>query len=320
MIASAITGQRFTGYTLRSNVDRDRRATQTQAEGRMGTGYWYALPGAGTALGVVAGALERLLPVAPGLGFGGTSGGGLVALALASGMSATEIGDVLDTLLRRKDLLDKGWPFDQSPGLYRGARIEGFARDVFGAETRLGDLKHPARVCAWDAWTCEPCVFDSVAHRDVLVWRAARATMAIEFFFDLVRARADNARLYGDGGLVVNVPHGLWDDKPEPTIGVRFSGQHAAFEVAALIESASGKAHPARVCPVRTWADLVPAVARTALRTASASWPSKKAAFQEVVLESAADGMAFGLAAPEVERRRDSGRRSGERAAERFKS
>lgn len=276
-------------------------------------GCYYSLPGAGTLLGVIAGALEVLLPRMPGLGFGGTSGGGLVALALAKGMTAPEVGDLLETLLQRRDLLDKGWPFDQSPGLYRGARIEGFMREVFGP-ARMGDLRMPARVCAWDSWTREPVVFCSAAHPEVPVWRAARATMAIEFFFDLVRGREDNARLYGDGGLVVNVPHGLWDDKEEPTVGLRFSHQQRTFAVADLIASGKGNSHPEKVQPVRTWGAMVPAVAATALSTASASWPSKKAEFREVVLDTRADGMAFGLSEAEAVNRRESGRSAGRRA------
>jgi len=282
-------------------------------------GAWYSLPGAGTALGVVAGAMESMLPDVPGLGYGGTSGGGLVALALAHGLSASEIGGRLTGFLHRTDLLDKGWPFDQSPGLYRGAKIEGFLRETFGSTLRMGDLKKPARVCAWDSWVREPVVIDSSAHPSVFVWRAARATMAIEFFFDLVKIRDDNARLYGDGGLVVNVPHGLWDDKDGPTVGMRFSGQQAAFTVEQLIRNGSGTNNEQAVKPVRTWADLVPAVASTALRTASASWPSKKADFLEVVLEDA-DGMAFGLTLSEIEYRRQSGRLSGKRALPSFKS
>ena len=288
------------------------------------------LPGAGTALNVISGALEVLCDPVNGVepvAVGGTSGGGLVALALARGLSPQNTSEILSELLQRKDLLDKGWPFDSSPGLFRGKRIEAHMRDVFSVpilnanglttgrrDLLMGDLKLPARVCAWDAWTREPVVFCSKAHPDVPVWRAARATMAIEFFFDLTRAREDNARLYGDGGIVVNVPYGLWDDRPEPTIGVRFSHQHTAFHVSDLIRAGYG--NTGNVKPVKSWREMVPAVVETALSTASAAWPSEKTGdgFQEVVLESDADGLAFGLAPTEIARRRQHGRLSAQRA------
>lgn len=275
------------------------------------------LPGAGTALGVIAGALEVLDDDLTFSAVGGTSGGGLVALALAHGLSPAQISAMLAKFLERKDLLDKGWPFDQSPGLYRGAKIEGFIKDVFGAATKMGDLKLPARVCVWDSWVCEPAVICSAAHPDVPVWRAARATMAIEFFFDLVRVRSDNARLYGDGGLVVNVPYGLWDDRPEQTVGMRFSDQHPSFDLTTLIENGSGTSHPKKVQAVRTWGDLVPAVTKTLLATASVSWPSKKqpgVGFHELVLETDANALEFNLAQTEIARRRQHGRLSAQRA------
>jgi predicted acylesterase/phospholipase RssA len=285
------------------------------------TNVCLALPGAGTLLGVIAGALEVLEDDGEleFVAVGGTSGGGLVALGLALGMTPSDITLALSTLLQRRDLLDKGWPFDQNPGLYRGARIEGFLQEFAGKHTRMGDLKLPARVCAWDSWIREPVVIDSEAHKDVFVWRAARATMAIEFFFDLIRIREDNARLYGDGGLVVNVPHGLWDDRPEPTLGFRFSDQLPAFDIGKLIANGGGNTSTERVEPVRTWAQLVPAVAKTALSTASASWPSRKAAvggagFQELVLDTDANGMQFGLTPSEIARRRQQGRLSAKRA------
>ena len=290
-----------------------------------------ALPGAGTALGVISGALEVLCEEVEPVAVGGTSGGGLVALALAHGFTPEQTSNIVGEMLQRKDFLDKGWPFDQSPGLFKGRRIAAMLKKTFGENTMMGQLQLPARVCAWDAWTREPVVFCSKAHPDVLVWRAARATMAIEFFFDLVRARSDNARLYGDGGLVVNVPYGLWDDRPEPTIGLRFSHQHPGFHVADLIRSGTG--NTGDVKPVKSWRDMVPAVVETALSTASASWPSEKpdgntrggpgvggaggvdiGGFHEVVLESDADGMAFGLAPTEVARRRQHGRLSAQRA------
>lgn len=278
------------------------------------------LPGSGTALGVIAGALEVLEEEIDFEVVGGTSGGGLIALGLAYGLTPQQISVLLATFLQRKDLLDKGWPFDDRPGLFRGARIEGFLKDTF-KDARLGDLPKHVRVCVWDAWTRQPAVLDSREHPDVLVWRAARATMAIQFFFDLVRLREDNARLYGDGGLVLNVPNGLFDDyKDIPTLGLRFSDQPKTFDVRKLIEVGGGKTDTKRVERVTTWSTLVPAAAKSALSTASSSWPSNKPAedpvrgFHELVLDTDADPFAFGLPPTEIARRRQHGRLSAQRA------
>lgn len=274
-----------------------------------------ALPGAGTLLLCLSGALEVLSERVVFTHVGGTSGGGLVALALAKGLSPSQISSLLSDLLQRKDLLDKGWPFDSSPGIYKGDRIAGFMRDVFGDDLCMGGLHTPARVCVVDTWTRKPAVIDSREHPEVPVWRAARATMAIEFFFDLVRLREDNARLYGDGGLILNVPHGLWDDVPDlPTVSLRFRHQQRSFSVAELIENGRGNANPSRVKQVRSWSDLVPAVAGTCLDAASASWPSNKGPdLHEVVISTEHDGMKFGLSGAECQQRVMNGRQSARR-------
>lgn len=272
-----------------------------------------SLPGAGTALGVVAGAVEVLAERYDFAAVGGTSGGGIVALGLAYGLTPAQIVGLAQTMLTRKDLLDKGWPFDQSPGVFRGRVIERLLRETFGERTTLGDLGLPCRVTAWDSWTRMPVMLDSRAHPDVLVWRAARTTMAIEFFFDLVRVREDNARLYGDGGLVLNVPHGMWDDRHEKTIGLRFSTQDATPSIHDMIERGRGNTDTARVHPVRGWADLATAVARTAVDGLCGTWPSSKTDFSEVVLDSDADGFAFGLSPSECDRRANHGRLSARR-------
>lgn len=295
------------------------------AAGKLPPRAWYALPGAGTLLGAILGGLEVTVPVVPGLGFGGTSGGGLCALVLGTGKSPSEAGDILEDLLQTPGLLDRrggvlggllGDLFDDKPGLYRGDKIAGLLRDVLGAQTRLGDLKLPTRVCAWDAWTRKPVVFCSQAHPDVLAWKAGRATMSIQGLFDLMQVRENNARTYGDGGLVVNVPHGLWDDKVAPTLGVRFARQQSTFDVQELIDAGGGQLGNVR--PVRTWREMVPAVADTALQLASASWPSRKGSrpggFLELVIDSAEDGLDFSLTPKQVLKRREDGRSAGVRA------
>lgn len=289
-----------------------------------------ALPGAGTSLGVVAGACEVLAERFSFAALGGTSGGGLVALALASGMSPKAVSELLngdDGMLQRKDLLDKGWPFDNSPGLFRGKRIEALLKEVFSRHAgsnggravplKMGELKVPARVCVVDLWAREPAIIDSVEHADVEVWRAARATMAIEFFFDPIQIRTDNARTYGDGGLALNVPAGLWDDKVPPTIAMRFDAQHAELNLARLIEQGNGKRVGRKpVESVRTWPDLVTACFDVSMGVAAVTLPSLKSKdnFAEVTLKSKGDSMKFGLSKSECEARRSEGIASAESA------
>jgi len=273
-----------------------------------------ALPGAGTALGVVAGACEFLAERFTFVAAGGTSGGGLVALALAAGMTSVQVSEMLIAMLTRTDLLDKGWPFDQSPGIFKGKVVEQIFKDVFGKK-KMKELKMPARVCVVDLAAELPAVIDSVEHGDVPVWRAARGTMAIEGFFDPAVIHEDNPlRTVGDGGLVINCPAGLWDDKSAPTIAMRFAHQKTELSLESLIKQGWLKEN--HVKTVKTWEDLIPALVNTSMNTACITLPSKKAReqFGEVVLRSKGSGMKFGLTHVEAEQRRLSGRTSAAEA------
>ncbi len=271
----------------------------------MRTPICLSLPGSGTLMGVVAGACEVLEERHKFVAVGGTSGGGMVALALTLGLRAGQISDVVSAMVQRKDLLDKGWPFDSQPGLYRGKVIEQVLKDVFGKK-RLRDLKVPCRVTIVDASGETPAILDSVEHGDVLCYRAARATMAIQGMFDLATVHEGNPlRLAGDGGLILNEPTGIWDDRPEPTIALRFSGQVTLQE---LIRRGHMHDVPRKV--VKTWTDLAWSTARTLLGQASTTLQSTKAAYGEIHLVSSGDAMQFGLTAEEAERRRQEGRAS----------
>ncbi len=265
-----------------------------------------ALPGAGTALGVVAGAVEEIARAFDIRAAGGTSGGGLVALALAFGMPPKNISEMCSRFLARKDLLDVGMPWDGGTGLFRGKKIEGVLRDIFG-NTRMGNLTKPARVGVASLWTRRVGVVCSEKHPDVFVWRAARATMAIEGVFDAVRLREDNARLYGDGGVGLNVPAGIWDDRAERTIVVRFTHQQPVHTIAALTAAVEGGADAALYAPVRSRADVPAAAFDLMMDAASASFPSRKQGNIEIVLDSDADGLKFGLTRDEIDARHADG-------------
>jgi predicted acylesterase/phospholipase RssA len=279
------------------------------------------MPGAGTAGGVIVGAVKELSTVFSWTAFAGTSFGGLMALFMATVKTADAAINLVGGILQRKDLLDKGMPWDGlgKPGLFRGNVIEKIMKDTFGEKLKMGDLKYPARVGVAALGIGRSALVDSVRHADVLVWRAARSTMAIEFFFDPARLRADNARTYGDGGLGLNVPFGAWDDRPEMTVGLRFS-HHEKNTLENLLFNADGDAHYKSYERVDTYPDLLRASFNVSMATAAASFPSKKTGdrFFEVVLESDADGMKFGLSHAEAAVRVQSGILSGRRALARW--
>lgn len=262
------------------------------------------LPGAGTRLGAVAGAVEVLWNHFHFLVFAGTSGGGLVALALASGMSPHDVSDLCTRVLMRTDLLDLGVPLlDGGPAIYRGHKIRELLKEVFG-EMAMGQLRYPARIGCSSIWTEKVGLVDSVRHKDVLVRDAAYATMAIEMALDPARIRHDNARTYGDGGAGLNVPAGAWDDEAAQTIVIRFKEQQPVHTIASLLRAMDGDADADVVHSVRTAPELAAASFGICMGAASAAFPSKKADTVEVVITSDADGLKFGISREECLRRR----------------
>lgn len=265
------------------------------------------LPGAGTRLGAIAGAVEVLSTYLNPVAFAGTSGGGLVALALAFGLPPQNVSELCTHVLLRTDLLDRGVPLlDDGPALYRGRKIREILREVFG-ETKMRDLQHPARVGVASLWTQRVGLVDSVRHGEVLVRDAAYATMAIEGVFDPGRLRSDNARTYGDGGAGLNVPAGAWDDRDEQTVVARFKEQQSVHTLFDLMNAVDGNSDQHTVEAVRTGPELLAASFGVMMGAASAAFPSRKSDTVEVVIESTGDGLKFGLDAAEDARRRTEG-------------
>jgi len=282
------------------------------------------MPGAGTAGGVICGAVSVLDEVFEFKAFAGTSFGGLAALFLANGGTPAALIQLSSEILQRNDLLDKGWPWDQNkPGIFRGLVIEKLIKGVFGEKRKMGDLKFPARVgvVALNVGRSGMVCSKRPAHKELLVWRVARATMAIEFFFDPIRLREDNARVYGDGGLGLNVPSGAWDDREEPTVALRFA-HHQRHTLEDLLAAADGDGFYKDYEHVRTYGELVPAAFNVSMAAAAASFPSVKppSHLLDVVLESDADGMKFGLSAVECAVRVQQGSLSARRALLKLKT
>lgn len=256
--------------------------------------------------------MEVLDPIFQFNAYGGTSGGGLVALALAKGMTPRQVSDMCDQILQRKDLLDFQFQIPligSKTGVFKGAKIDALLQEVFGKTACMGDLKKPARVTASSMWTKRASVVCSVAHPDVLVWRAARATMNIEGMFELVRLREDNARTYGDGGAGLNVPGGLWDDHEGATVCVRFARQQKPYSIAELIQSANGDANGDEAVPVRNEKDVLAATFDIAMDSSSAAFPCRKPQqrYLELAIDCNGDSLKFGLDRDEIVKRRQTG-------------
>jgi predicted acylesterase/phospholipase RssA len=273
------------------------------------------LPGCGTLLGAVAAAARLLCDIFDFDGYAGTSGGGIVALKLAQGATPDEVCNLVRTYLKRKDLLDKGWLTLGATGIYRGDVIAGLLAKELGPKTTLSKLQYPCRVTVSSMWTERSAVLCSQRHPEVLAWRAGRATSSIQGVFDLVRVREDNSRTYGDGGLGLNVPAGIWDDVDCVTVFVRFR-RHEPHTIEELLANGDGGSDPDSVKPVRNKVDMARACVNLALNTASASFPTRKPADRvfEIIIDTDEDSLDFSLTDHQIEKRE----KAGELAVKRF--
>ena len=149
----------------------------------------------------------------------GTSIGGIVALGLAAEVPAARIKSSFEEHGQRifgnsspprslwstfKDLAFRFWRAKHDAGALR-ATIE----DIVGADTRLGDLKHPVIVPAVNLSTGRPQLFKTPHHEDfrldleLKIADVAMATSAAPTYFPLAEV---NGSLYTDGGLFANSP------------------------------------------------------------------------------------------------------------------
>jgi predicted acylesterase/phospholipase RssA len=270
------------------------------------------LPGSGTRLPSLVGAIEVLAEHYDIAAVAGTSGGGVVALAYALGLTPPQMRALMQDVLCRKDLLDRGAFWERTGlALYRGRKAHQLLLETFG-ERSIGEAEVPVRVAVGDLWTRRARLIDWRRHNDVRAADLARCTMAINGFFDPWRLRPGDARVFCDGGVGLNVPAAAWDDHVDlPTIVVRFSDQQPVHTLADLLSDE----HPV-VSPVRANDPLAlaGATADLLLDASAAAFPSRKSEVMELVIESDADGLAFGLKPSEVDRRR----KHGILAAQRF--
>lgn len=276
------------------------------------------LPGAATHIVALVEVVDRLLelgidPVA----IGGASAGGMVALAYAAAKTPSEVRRMVEGPLRRGTMVDVdllGIATGRTFGLARGKGMRKELERAFG-DMRLRDLHLPARVTVSDTWQRCPAVIDSKRHGDLFVSRVAQATGSVQLLYHPVQLRDDNARTYADGGAGLNVPAGLWDDRPEPTIVVRFRGQAEPYDLNSLIvagDSEPNEAYPRRVASI---ADAAKAGLDVMLDSACAAWPSRKAPelVENIVIDSPGDGFDFTLDEKQIAARRVAGRAAVDR-------
>jgi patatin-like phospholipase/acyl hydrolase len=153
---------------------------------------------------------------------GGTSIGGILALALAGGKSASEIRDAL--VREGPKIFGRAPPPQTKLGQlvelrksaghakYRADALKATISQVVGDETLIGDLQHPVVIPAVNLTKGSPQVFKTPHHptfvRDRLlrVVDVALATSAAPTYFPIHRIGGE---LFCDGGLYANAPDAI---------------------------------------------------------------------------------------------------------------
>lgn len=147
----------------------------------------------------------------------GSSTGGLIACGLALGRSPAQLAQLY--LDRRHEIFPgmarRLWSratrlLSQGPSAprYDGRGLEAVLADTFG-DARLGELRVPTLVTAYDTIGRKPVVFKSFKpeHADLRVRDVCRATSAAPTYFPAHPMRVEGAeRSLIDGGIVANNP------------------------------------------------------------------------------------------------------------------
>jgi predicted acylesterase/phospholipase RssA len=224
---------------------------------------------------------------------GGTSAGGIVAAAMAFGLTLKDLRVLLRRFLVDENVLDLSlWPFDRW-GLHGGDKMERIFDDVFQG-AKLRDAVIPLRLVVCDLWTRRPVVLDSRddRHGAIEVAHALRATSAIPLFFKAQRLKpAFGERLFVDGGVSANFALHMFDDvEDRRTVGVRLE-----------------RYEDDEVRPVKSAGDYVGALASLLLHASDNAHISNKR-WQDVVrVPAVGDGLSFRLSPTEFDDRWMSG-------------
>jgi len=151
--------------------------------------------------------------------FAGTSIGGISALALAADIPATRVRDAFKD--NGKAIFGTKEPPRTRFGIladvlskalsckYKADALRSTIEDILGADTRIGDLRHPVIVPTVNLTVGRPSVFKTPHHPSLcmdanrLLVEVALATSAAPTFFPLAEV---NGSYHADGGLFANSP------------------------------------------------------------------------------------------------------------------
>lgn len=186
------------------------------------------LSGSGTLYPAHVGAVLRLAEA--GYEFDevvGTSGGSLIAAALASGYKPNaELVDVVKKTIPSKNrLVDPSvWALFTKWGFIKGDKIEKVLDKYF--VKKLREAKIPLHIVTCNIDRREMKVFSSANDPDMDLSLAVRASMSIPGVFVPVKL---NGELHVDGGLAGNFLIDYFDDKLE-VIGVKFKSVRGKYD------------------------------------------------------------------------------------------
>ncbi len=174
--------------------------------------------------------------------FAGTSSGAIIAAALACKIPLHEITQKFEA--HGHEIFHK-LPFGpRGPGFlksrYRHEPIRSVLEDIFGADTKLGDVEKPLILTAVDAETCNPVIMKSFPYpgkketnhyEDQRLCDLVLASAAAPTYFPLIRIPAveadslnDHSRGWvTDGGIIANSPDLIAVVETQKTLGTNFS-------------------------------------------------------------------------------------------------
>lgn len=142
--------------------------------------------------------------------FAGTSTGGILALALASGLPASSCVDLYanksKNIFQPRGLIDSLTPDEYIRSDYDPDGLKEALISVFG-DKKLGDLKKDVLIPAFDMRRWQPKFFDRFHDADVKLVDVAMSTSAAPTFFPSHGWKTeDYPTCYVDGGLFANNP------------------------------------------------------------------------------------------------------------------
>lgn len=204
----------------------------------------------------------------------GTSGGAIVAAALASGYKPNgELVEVIKkTLPSRNKLIDPSvWALIRKWGFIKGDKIESMLDKYLVKKFR--DSKIPVHIVTCNIDRREMRVFSAKTDPDMDMSLAVRASMSIPGVF--VPVKLDN-ELYVDGGLAGNFMIDYFGNDPN-VIGIRFTSVRGKYD------------------PVKTAFDYTSAVFDTMLEANSAERQEDASRANTILIKSNHGGLSFNM-------------------------